>query len=141
MHDLPLEYALIGFDDPKFSGGIAPELMRLADSGIVRIVDIVLIQKDADGAARGFELNDLDPELYRAFVPFGEHVSSLFTQEDLEKAATWMPANTAALLLLWENVWTAGLRQAILDAGGTLLERAQVQPEDVEEFKQARSDE
>ena len=139
MLDLPLEYVLVGFDDPKFSGGIVPELMRLADSGIVRIVDIVFIQKDAAGDARGFELNDLDPEIYKAFVPFGEHVSSLFTQEDLEKAATWMPANTAAVLLLWENLWTAGLRQAIKDAGGILLERAQVQPEVVEEFKQARS--
>jgi hypothetical protein len=141
MLDLPLEYALIGFDEPKFSGGIVPELLRLSNSGIVRFVDIIVLVKDADGSAHALELNDLEPELYRAFVPFGEHVSRLFNQEDLEKAATWMPANTAALLLLWENLWTAGLRDAIKDAGGILLDRAQIQPEVVEEFKKAMSGE
>ncbi len=141
MLDLPLEYALVGFEDPTFSGGIVPELLRLSNSGIVRIVDIIFIQKDEGGAAHSIELNDLDPDLYGAFVPFGEHVSRLFNQEDLEKAATWMPANTAAVLLLWENVWSAGLRDAIQDAGGVLLERAQIQPEVVAEFKNATSGE
>ena len=37
---------------------------------------------------------------------------------------------------LWENLWVAGLRQAILEAGGQLVERAQIAPEVVEQFKQ-----
>jgi hypothetical protein len=36
MFDLPLEYALIAFDDPKFTGKIVPELLALAERGIVR---------------------------------------------------------------------------------------------------------
>ena len=45
--------------------------------------------------------------------------------------------NSAALLLLWENLWVANLRKAIVDAGGQLLEHAQIAPEVVEQFVQA----
>ena len=137
MLDLPLEYALIGFEGNKFSGEIVPELLDLAKRGIVRFVDIVFIQNDEDGSTRTIELNDLDPELYEVFVPIGEHVSSLFTTDDLAIAASRLPNNSAAMLLLWENLWVANLRKAIVDAGGQLVERAQIGPEVVEQFVQA----
>lgn len=136
MFDLPLEYALIGFEGNKFSGKIVPELVDLAERGIVRFVDIVFIRKDEAGSTSTIELNDLEPELYEAFVPMGEHVSSLFTTDDLAIAASKLPVNSAAMLILWENLWTAKLRQAIVDAGGQLVERVQIAPEVVEQFKQ-----
>jgi hypothetical protein len=137
MFDLPLEYALIGFEHPTFSGKIAPELQDLAERGIVRIVDIVFIQKDEHGEVRTIELNDLEPETYELFVPIGEHVSSLFTTDDLEIAASKLPNGSAAMLFLWENLWIANLRNAIAAAGGELLERKQIAPEVVEEFIRA----
>jgi len=137
MLDLPLEYALIGFADAKPTGKIVPELLDLAARGIVRYVDIVLIYKDEEGAIATLELNDLEPELYEAFVPMGEHVSSLFTTDDLSIAASKLSNNSAALLLLWENLWVANLRKAIVDSGGELVERKQIAPEVVEQFEQA----
>ena len=136
MLDLPLEYALIGFEGNKFSGKIVPELVDLAERGIVRFVDFVFIQKEEDGSTHTIELNDLDPESYAMFVPIGEHVSSLFTNDDLAIAASKLPENSAAMLILWENLWVANLRQAILDAGGQLVERVQIAPEVVEQFEQ-----
>jgi hypothetical protein len=136
MFDLPLEYALIAFEEAKFSGKIVPELLDLAERGIVRFVDIVFIQKDEDGNVRTIELNDLEPEAYEMFVPMGEYVSSLFTEEDLEIAASKLPNGSAAALFLWENLWVADLRKAILDAGGALVERVQIAPEVVEQFRQ-----
>ena len=137
MFDLPLEYALIAFEDARFSGKIVPELLDLAERGIVRFVDIVFIQKDEDGNARTIELNDLEPEAYEMFVPMGEHVSSLFTTDDLEIAAGKLPNGSAAALFLWENLWIANLRKALVDAGGVLVERKQIAPEVVEQFEQA----
>ena len=137
MFDLPLEYALIAFENAKFSGKIVPELLDLAERGIVRFVDIVFIQKDEDGNARTIELNDLEPEAYEMFVPIGGHVSSLFTENDLEIAASKLPNGSAAALFLWENLWIADLRKAIVDAGGVLVERKQIAPEVVEQFEQA----
>ena len=136
MFDLPLEYALIEFRGGEFSGKIVPELLDLAARGIVRFVDIVFIRKGEDGSTFTIELNDLEPELYEAFVPMGEHVSSIFTNDDLEIAASRLPEDSAALLILWENLWIAGLRKALVDAGGVLVERRQIAPEVVEQFEQ-----
>jgi Family of unknown function (DUF6325) len=136
MFDLPLEYALIKFEDAKPTGKIVPELLDLAARGIVRFIDIVFIHKEADGNIRTVELNDLDPESYEMFVPIGEHVSSLFTNDDLRIAAGKLAEGSAAMLILWENLWVAGIGKAIQDAGGQLVERAQIAPEVVKQFEQ-----
>ena len=136
MFDLPLEYALIEFEDAKFSGKIIPELLDLAARGIVRFVDVVFIEKQDDGTTRTLELNDLDPETYEMFVPLGEHVSNFFTNDDLQIAASKLPDKSAAVLFLWENLWVADLRKAIVDAGGRLVERVQIAPEVLEQFEQ-----
>jgi hypothetical protein len=39
------------------------------------------------------------------------------------------------VLFLWENLWLANLRQALVDAGGRLVERAQISPDVVEQFE------
>ena len=136
MFDLPLEYALNKFEDARPTGKIVPELLDLAQRGIVRFVDIVFIQKEEDGNTRTVELNDLEDEAYEMFVPMGEHVSSLFTNDDLKIAANKLPNNSAAMLILWENLWVANLGQALQDAGGKLVQRAQIAPEVVEQFVQ-----
>ena len=136
MFDLPLEYALIKFEDAKPTGKIVPELLDLARRGIVRFIDIVFIHKEADGNIRTVELNDLDPESYEMFVPIGEHVSSLFTNDDLQIAASKLAEGSAAMLILWENLWVAGIGKAIQDAGGQLVERVQIAPEVIEQFEQ-----
>ena len=141
MFDLPLEYALIQFEDAKPTGKIVPELLDLAARGIVRFIDIVFIHKEADGNIRTVELNDLDPESYEMFVPMGEHIASLFTNDDLQIAASKLPVNSAAMLILWENLWIANIRKALLDAGGQLVERAQISPEVVAQFEQELAEE
>ena len=60
MFDLPLEYALVAFENAEFSGEIVPQLVELADKGIVRFVDIAFIYKEADGTTMTLELNDLE---------------------------------------------------------------------------------
>jgi hypothetical protein len=135
MLEHPLEYALIEFKGNKFTGKIVPELLDLADRGIVRFVDIVFLSKEKDGSLRTVELNDLDPKSYKEFVPIGKHVDSLFTEGDLEKAAGKLAKNTSAALFLWENLWLDNIRKAITDSGGRLVERAQISPETVKQFK------
>ena len=136
MLEHPLEYALIEFKGNKFTGKIVPELLDLADRGIVRFVDIVFISKEKDGSVRTVELNDLDEEAYKMFVPLGKHVGSLFTTDDLEKAASKLRKNTSAALFLWENLWLDNLHQTLVDAGGKLVERKQISPDVVKQFKQ-----
>ena len=134
MLERPLEYALIEFKDNKFSGKIVPELLDLAERGVVRFVDIVFISKEKDGTVRTVELNDLDPKSYKMFVPIGKHVASLFTNNDLEIAASKLRKNTAAALFLWENLWMDDLRKALTESGGKLVERAQIPADVMKQF-------
>jgi hypothetical protein len=136
MYKYPLEYALFIFADNKFNGQIVPELLDLSQRGIVRYVDIVFFQKDADGGIRSIELNDLDEEAYKQFVPMGEYVNSFFGQEDLDLAASKLPNNSAAALFLWENLWAENISNAIVNSGGVLYERGQIPAEVVEEVRQ-----
>jgi hypothetical protein len=130
-----LEYALIEFKGNKFTGTIVPELLDLADRGIVRFVDIVFISKEKDGNVRTVELNDLDAKSYETFVPIGKHVESLFTTDDLEIAASKLRKNSSAALFLWENLWADNIRKAVAASGGKLVERAQISGEAVERLK------
>lgn len=136
MVSYPLEYALIQFQGNKFTGEIVPELLDLAQRGIVRFVDIVFISKDADGSTRTIELNDLDDVGYNEFVPIGEHIASLLTEEDLELEASKLPANSSAILILWENLWADNIRKALIASGGVLVERGQIAAELVEPYRQ-----
>jgi hypothetical protein len=135
MLDYPLEYAMVVFPGNKFSGDIVPELLDLAETGVVRFVDIIFIQKDADGSNRTVELNDLDEESYKMFVPLGEHVASLFTEDDLEWAANQLPENSSAALFLWENLWQEHIRKAIKASGGMLVQSGLIPADAVEQFK------
>ena len=44
----PVEYLILGFPGNKFTGEIVPELAKLIESGLVRIIDLTFISKDAD---------------------------------------------------------------------------------------------
>lgn len=137
MLNFPLEYAIVKFEGNKFSGQIVPELLDLAQRGIVRFVDLVFVQKDPDGSTRTLELNDLDEASYKLFVPLGEHVDSLFTEDDLEHVASILPNNSSAALFLWENLWADNLRKAVTASGGVMVERGQIPAEVVAEARQA----
>jgi hypothetical protein len=136
MFEHPIEYALVVFPENKFSGEIIPELLDLSQRNIIRFVDIVYIEKDVDGAIGILELNDLDDALYKLFVPIGEHVSGIFTDEDLKWAANQLPENSSAVLFLWENLWKENIRRAIMASGGILAAGGVIPADVVEQCKQ-----
>ena len=135
MLDFPVEYALVVFPGNQFSGEIVPALVDLAEREIIRFVDIVFVRKDEDGSIRTIELNDLDAESYRLFVPLGKQIESLFTEDDLTWAASQMPENSSAALFLWENLWMGNIRNAINNSGGILAQRGQIPDDVIEQFK------
>ena len=57
----------------------------------------------------------------------------LFTPEDLATLAEGIPAETSALVLLFEHRWAVHVKEAIQAAGGVLLARSVIAPEILEE--------
>ena len=51
----PLEYAVIGFEGSHFTGEIWPEIRAIQDRGVVRLVDLVFVEKDAKHIAESIQ--------------------------------------------------------------------------------------
>jgi len=130
----PVEYILIGFPGNKFNGEIAPELAKLIDGGLIRILDLVFIMKDADGNVEALDFEDHDDvALFRALD--GE-VGGMISEEDIEYAASALEPNSSAALLIWEDLWAKPFVDALRNSGAVLLEGARI-PHDLIELAEA----
>src|SRR5215204_3533897 len=58
----PVDYLVVEFPAGKsnFTGEMAAELASLVDSGIVRVLDLLILHKANDGTVEAFEIDDLD---------------------------------------------------------------------------------
>jgi hypothetical protein len=120
----PVEYIIVGFPGNKFTGEMAPELVKLVESGTVRILDLIFVGKDADGSVVSFEIDELD-----ALAGFGgldADVGGLISPEDIEHAAELLEPNSSAALLIWEDLWATPFAEAVRRADGVLIEGARI---------------
>jgi hypothetical protein len=117
----PVEYVLIAFPGNQFNGQIVPALRELVDGGLIRIIDLLFIKKDADGNVMSIELSALAPEEANAFNDLDGEVDDLLNMEDIELAAAALPLNSSAGLLVWENVWATRFAEAVRAANGELI--------------------
>ena len=118
----PVEYMIVAFPGNQFKGEIVPALQDLVESGTIRIIDLAFVMKDADGAVVTAEMGDLDSDVFKALDALTPETLGLLNEEDLAAAAEELEPNSSAALLVWEDVWATKLRDAILNAGGELLD-------------------
>ena len=138
----PVQVLVVGFDQPKFSGEVLAEFVRLREAGIVRLVDLLLISRTEDGRLETLEA----PEAGAADL--GRLAAEVLGQPDgasdgaaaaaeIDATAMWsladaIPVGGTAAVALIEHVWAAPLSAAIQRAGGTLLEETWLAREDRE---------
>jgi hypothetical protein len=129
----PLEYIVIGFEGNRFDGSIAREVEKVVEKGIIRLVDVVFVGRDADGGAIILELDAKDDPRFAPFASLLADRMALFTPEDLAMIAGSLPPDTAGLAMLFEHRWAEALKDAMSAAGGFLVNRVVIPPEVLEE--------
>ena len=129
----PVEYIAIAFPGNKFSGEIVPAIKALQDSGTIRVLDLVIISKDADGNVAAIELADADPEQRAALEVLGIQRSNLLGEEDFEDIGSALDPNSTAALMIWENVWAAEFAKSLRNADGILIANGRIPAALVEE--------
>jgi len=134
----PVEYLILGFPGNKFTGQIVPELAKLLDSGLVRIIDLTFISKDAAGNVTVVEYDAV--EELAAFAGLDAEIGGILTDEDIAHAALSLEPNTSAALLIWEDTWATPFAEAVRKANGVILEGARVPREIVEQVMSALAD-
>jgi hypothetical protein len=116
-----VDYLVVEFPPgaANFTGEMAAEIARLVDAKLIRVLDLLILQKDADGTVEALEIEDLDQvdELRVAETQLAE----LLAAEDIAHLAASMEPGTIAGVLVWENLWAAPFASAARRAGGQLI--------------------
>lgn len=128
----PLEYLVIDFQGSHFTGEILPELRALHERGVIRVVDLVLLQKHQDGTFTTREISDLTGEEAKPFGPIAGGTSMLMSADDLEEIASGLEVNSTVAVGLFEHTWAAHLRETIANAQGKVITDALVPESEVE---------
>ena len=117
----PVDWLVIEFPGKQPTGEIAPHLVDLVDRGLVRVLDLLVLQKDSDGTLSVSEISDLDPSDLGEIRATEAQLAMVLSEQDvLDLAATIEPGSTAAVLV-WENLWAAPFGTAVRKAGGQLV--------------------
>ena len=129
----PIDFLALEFKTDQLKGEILPELLELVKNKIVRVIDLVIIQKYEDGHHEAMEMQQLAPDLLALFDPLEIEISGIIQVEDIANVAEAMENGTNAALLLFENLWAVKFKEAVLRANGRLLAQDRIPHEVVEE--------
>ena len=139
----PVQLLVVGFDRPDFSGEVLAELERLRQGDVVRVIDLLVVHKDADGIVRRLQHSDLTAgEAEGAGVVVGAliglgamgleaEVGQLPSDDEFWSLEEAIPNDSAAAIALVEHRWAIGTRAAIRAAGGVAVADAWVHPADL----------
>ena len=155
----PVQLIVLGFDHPDFHGEIIAELERLRESDTVRVIDSLVVYKDADGELAVEHLSNLSEE---EAIELGSKVGALvglgiegeegfetgaeigaeagadgiqvFSDDDAWDVIEEIPNDSAAALVLIEHHWAVPLRDAVARAGGFRLADGFISPLDLVEI-------
>ena len=156
----PVQLLVLGFRNPDFHGEIAAELQQLRDSDMVRVIDALVVHKDADGEIETRKmtnltldervelgakigalvglgaLGDVDEveEMAVAGAELAESEGIEVFPEDAWHVLDEIPTDTAAALLLIEHHWAVPLRDAVARAGGFRISDGFISPLDLVEI-------
>lgn len=117
----PIDYVVIEFPGTTFDGTIAPALDDLVDRGLVRVLDLLIVVKDADGDVEVLEISDLADESLSALQRYESEVAMLLSESDVVNIAGAIEPGTTAAVLVWENLWAAPFGAAVRHRGGQLV--------------------
>ena len=122
----PVDYVVLAWPGgiPTGDGSIAKMLVDLVEHGIIRILDVAFVAKDADGNVAALDLEHLGPG--NEFAEFDGASSGLVSFEDIETAGEALDPDSAAAVLVWENRWAAPVAVALRKSGGLLLDSGRI---------------
>lgn len=117
----PIDFLALKFKGNNFKGEILKELNKLMASKTIRVIDMVLVYKDAEGKTTVKEVQQPDVDFVAIFDPTKVETQGMIKKDDIEMIAEKLENNSTAGLLLYENLWAVGFKEAVLRAGGDVL--------------------
>ena len=122
----PVDYVVVEFPagQSNFTGEMVEELLALVDSGTIRLIDALILTKDADGAVEAMELSDVGD--LGALQALEAQLAELLAEDDVAHLAAAMDPGSTAGVLIWENLWAARFGAAARRSGGQLIANGRI---------------
>jgi hypothetical protein len=119
----PVDYLVVRFPEDKanFSGEMATQLKALIDSKTIRVLDLVILTKAADGSIDAAELRDVDDSELGELRELERNLAVLLAEHDVEEIGEALDPSSAAAVLVYENSWAAPFASSIRRSGGELV--------------------
>ena len=117
----PIDYLVVEFPGSRMTGEGLPLLVDLVDAGIIRILDLVFVERKLDGSVSALEIADFNNDGVLDLAVFEGASSGLLGQDDVEEAASAVEPGNSAGILVYENVWAAPFARALRRGGAQLV--------------------
>src|SRR3954468_588267 len=141
----PVQLLVLGFDGPDLQPEVLAELDRVGESDAVRVIDLLVIHKDADGVVERLQASESARGaggVVEALIGLGGADTAesegaatdgapLLTDDEFWSLDEAIPNDSAAVLVLVEHRWAIGTLAAIRAAGGVPVADAWVHPADL----------
>ena len=125
----PVEYLVIGFENGKFDGSAMVEIASLQEQGIIRVLDLMFINRNEDGSISWIDYDGADD---LAVGVIGSDLVGLLSEDDASELAVDLLPGQAIAVLVFEDTWALRLQERLAAAGGQLLEASRIPREAVD---------
>ena len=128
----PIDIVVIAYPaDAPMTGDAVPLVLDLVERGIIRVLDVLFVMKNADGTFYGFEAKDLDAKGVGDFKEFEGASSGLLGEDDAATTAEAIEPGSAAVMIVYENRWAAPFAAAVRRNGGVVVDYQRIPVQDV----------
>jgi hypothetical protein len=117
----PIDLIALEFKNNKFADEVIGGMADLVADETIRILDLVILNKDEQGEVAVQELQELSPADLKLLEPLKAEISGMITVDDIQTVGKKLKVNTTAAVMLFENLWAVRLRQDVRDGGGRLV--------------------
>lgn len=124
----PADLYVVAFPTARIPMGVRDAVLATLSSGVITLLDLVVVRKQEDGSSEVIELEQLGDEL--DLTVFQANSSGLIGDEDLDELVAGVAAGSSVLVALFENTWARGIAAAVQDSGAEVIS-AQRFPADV----------
>ncbi|AHH21491.1 hypothetical protein NONO_c67240 [Nocardia nova SH22a] len=134
----PVELAVLSFPTLRVPYAVVQGLREVVDQGLVTVVDLVYLAKNAEG-----EMIQVEVDQPLGDVGLDELTvdpSGLISDEDLDIVRDLLEPGSSAVVIVYEETWARNLAGTVRDSGGELALQVQV-PRDAVEAALAASQE
>ena len=126
-----VQYVVIVVPDQAALAAVAPALAELVHTGDIRILDLVVLERDREGAVTVLEFEAVESIAVLRDVE-GE-LGAMLSDNDVALASHALRPGTTGIVLVTEDRWAAPLSAAARRVGGLIVAGERISPSRVEQ--------